>query len=152
MYGIPSLADQRETMRMLTDAGVATVVIEFSGGNDEGGADGTSYLDAAGNKVEGIPSSNAYEDREYNFDTRTYGALGWKVSEYVDQKYTQRPATDDEVKAAKIGQVLEAPIYDRYGSFAGEFHVYGQVTWDVAAGTHKMTGQESHNVYEDIDF
>lgn len=152
MYGYnPSAADQRDVMQTLRDAGVATVTIEFSGGNDEGGPDGIDYLDAAGNKVDTIPSSNAYEDRAWDPTTRTYGAPAWVVHLFADGKFTQRPATDDEVKASKIAQVLEFPIYDRWGSFAGEFYVQGTVTWDVVTGTHKVTGQESHEVWEDFD-
>lgn len=145
----PSPADLRSAMQTLQGLGVATIEVEFSGGNDEGGADGISYLDADGNEVS-VPKSNAYEDEQWNSTTKRFDSTGWQVrtGDWKDQ--TTRPATDEEVLFAKIAQIVEYPIYERYGSFAGEFYVYGTLRWDVAAGTHKMEGQESHEVWESI--
>lgn len=151
MYGYsPSDAELRSTMQTLRAAGVATARLEFSGGNDEGGVDSAEYLDAEGNKVD-VPTSHAYKRQEWNHTTRTYGPETWVVyARNEDGTSGYRPATPDEVKWAEIGSVLEYPVYDRWGSFAGEFYVHGTLTWDVATGKHTLSGQESHEVWEDF--
>lgn len=151
MYGNTTTADVRQAMQTLREAGIATVKIEFSGGNDEGGADSMDAFDAAGNEIALPKSRDAYLNQDWNHETKTYGPKYWSVSEMTgDGKWGTRPATDDEVKWATLRDVLEHPIYDRYGSFAGEFYCHGTVEWDVAAGTHKMSGSESHEVWENF--
>ena len=141
-------------MTTLRDLGVATVNVEFSGGNDEGGADAITYLDASGSQVAvDTPNAQAYEGNEYDPDTKNWKSTGWIVASWgdgEDRKYTTRPATPDEIRAAELRKVLEAPIYDRYGSFAGEFSVYGTLTWDVATSTNEMHGQESYSEWNEF--
>lgn len=151
-YDDPSPSDVRQVMTDLKALSVTTVRIDFSGGNDEGGADGIDFLDADGNIVEGIPKSNAYSQAQYRPETRDYGPAVWMVSQRNDEtgKYESRPATDDEIRIAKITKVLEAPIYAKYYSFAGEFYVHGTLTWDVASGKSEMHGHEG--VREWVDF
>ena len=158
MFTSTTPSDVRSAMQALRDLGVATVKVDFSGGNDEGGADGIDFLDAAGVKIPGVASSSAYSTRTWDPVTKNYGPDHWVVSSYVDDatkpqstRYVETPATDEQIRLAKIQQVLEAPIYDRFGSFAGEFEVYGQVIWDVNAGTHTLTGQESSTTWEELD-
>ena len=144
--------DVRHAMLALRELGVATVTIEFSGGNDEGGADGAQYLDAEGNEAT-VPSSNAYNESGSRYDPASgkfvQQPARWVVYERGGDK---RDATDEEVKIAKISQALEFPIYDRWGSFAGEFYVQGTLTWDVAKGTHRLSGQESVEHYEGFEY
>lgn len=144
-YGNPTPAQVSKAMSTLRDLGVATVHLDFSGGNDEGGVDYARYLDSEGNEVDGIPEANAYRNRYYQ-NGREHDE-GWIVWTGGGQK---RPATADEIRISELREILEAPIYARYYTFAGEFYVDGTLTWDVAAGTHKMSGQESHQVWEDI--
>lgn len=152
MYGYnPTQADTRAAMQTLRDRGVAKVVIHFSGGNDEGGADGADFLDADGNKVEGIDNSaHVYENETWDSVNRRFVSQGWTVSAYnrAEGRYENREATADEIAVAKLMTILEAPIYDRYGSFAGEFYCHGTVEWDVASGTNEMHGQESHEEWD----
>ena len=141
----------RSAMTTLQGLGVVKVNIGFSGGNDEGGADAITYLDAAGEKVEtGLPETGAYQSTEFDATTNTWKPTGWIVTEWDRDtgKHSNRPATDEEVRATQLREVLEAPIYDRFGSFAGEFSVYGDLTWDVATGTHEMHGQESYSQWD----
>ncbi len=150
----PTASDTREAMQVLLAAGVVTVKVSFSGGNDEGGPDGTTFLDAAGNEVT-RPLSHAHEGTEWNPDTKAWESVGWIASGPWDReagRANYRSATDEEVQWAKVAAVLEAPIYDRWGSFAGEFYVHGTCTWDVATGTHRLTGQESHEEYDDFSY
>jgi hypothetical protein len=155
MYGQTYLsADTRQAMETLKSLGIATVKVSFSGGNDEGGADGIDFFDADGNKVEtnGALTSSAYQDQIWNEDTKSWGPTQWIVWEgtgsYKDR--TKRPATPDEVRAAEVNAILEAPIYDEYGSFAGEFSVYGTLTWDVATGRSEMHGQYESRSWDEF--
>lgn len=157
MYGYPqtSSADLASTMSALRSRGVAKVELEFSGGNDEGGVDNVTYFAADGTKIDGIPTSQAYVREEFDPTTRRFVKKGYEVydqslAEDGSLKWGSRPATEDEVKWGKVRTVLEGPVEDRYGSFAGEFYVNGTVTWDVATGKHEMHGQESHEVWDDF--
>jgi hypothetical protein len=46
---------------------------------------------------------------------------------------------------------LSGPIYEKYGTFAGEFYVNGTLVWDVGARNVYMQGQESNTVYEPFE-
>lgn len=155
MYGRNfTSSDERAAMQTLRDQGVAKVVIDFSGGNDEGGADAASFLDANGDGVK-MPDSgvNAYERERWDSANQRYVSEGWVVwSVGPTGKQEQREATAEEIAAAKLEKVLEAPIYDRWGSFAGEFYVHGTLEWDVATGKHKLTGSESHEVWDSFEY
>lgn len=143
---------QREAMNALRSRGVATVVIHFSGGNDSGGADSMEPTDADGNPVE-LPNSSAHQGTEYNNATGRWEPGPWTVYERgSDGRPVKRDATDEEILWGKVTKVLEAPIYDRWGSFAGEFDVDGTLTWDVATGTHKLKGQESVTSWQSFEY
>ncbi len=119
----------------LRSKGVAEVVVHYSGGNDEGGADGIDVFDAAGAAVT-LPPSGAHEDTRYENGKRV--PMGWVVTDWNVRPPVQRPATDEETLWAGVHKQLEAPIYDRYKSFAGEFECYGTVTWDITTGEYEM--------------
>jgi hypothetical protein len=34
----------------------------------------------------------------------------------------------------ELADLLSEPVYDQYGTFAGDFSCYGTVTWDVSTG------------------
>lgn len=136
-------AQKSRALQELRNKGVVKVEIAFSGGNDEGGAESFHAYDTEGNEVT-IGEANAYKD---------YRSEKWTVYEYDRQTggRIQRDATPDEIVLASIREVLEEPIYDRYGSFAGEFYVDGTLTWDVLAGTNKMRGQEELRHWEEFE-
>lgn len=96
--------------------GADRAVVHFSGGNDEGGADDVTLFKG---------EEKVAELQEWHFPERGDGkpAHGEK-------------SNDDLVHA------LVAPVYAQYGSFAGEFSVYGTVTWDTATKTAKMSKEE----------
>jgi hypothetical protein len=131
-------SESRQALDELRSRGVATVEIQFSGGNDEGGTDGIAFLDADGNEVEAPPSPNVYTVYTAGGGTEIR-AGGWQES---------RAATAEEIRQHNVYRVLEQPIYDRYYTFAGEFYVEGTVTWDIAKGTHEMHGQEQVSSWE----
>ena len=80
----PTPGQVSTAMATLRDLGIAKVVIEFSGGNDEGGPDSTEYLNADGTAVDGVESSSAHSRRKWDSETATYGPEEWVVSEYKD--------------------------------------------------------------------
>lgn len=65
-----------------------------------------------------------------------------------DEGYAERPIAkpDGNTGLATVDdefiEALEAPIYDEYGSFAGDFSVYGTLVWRVATRTVRMMGEE----------
>lgn len=137
----PRGSDIREAMQSLSDFGVTTVKVHFSGGDDEGGADSIDYLDADEKPVE-VPVGHAVEDYHYENGRMSNG--GWVVYDHSlsdNWNEQKRPATAEEIKWTKVSEVVEFPIYNEYGSFAGEFYVYGTLTWDVATARHDMHGQ-----------
>jgi len=133
-------AEERNVMAQLRGRGIARIEASFSGGNDEGGIDSITFYDADGNEVEAPPQPSVY--RVYQGGESALYAGGWGQD--------RRPATAEEIAQNLVYKVIEAPVYDRYYTFAGEFYVDGTLTWDVTAGTHSMNGQESHEVWEEF--
>jgi hypothetical protein len=52
----------------------------------------------------------------------------------------------------ELSVLLAAPVWERYGGFAGDFQVYGIVTFDVAAGTVVMSKEETAYQHGEIEF
>lgn len=54
----------------------------------------------------------------------------------------------------RVAELLALPVYSKYYTFAGEFSVHGEVTWDVAEKTVKMNGSETveewHSIEEEV--
>jgi hypothetical protein len=115
----------------LARQGVAKAVVNFSGGGDEGGVDSIELYNAAGENFREMQEH--YPNQRWNPATRSYD-----------------PETGLTIEQ-ELSVALCKPVYDKYHSFAGEFHVHGTVTWEVAAGTCKMNGAESVETYEDFD-
>lgn len=138
----------------LAEMGVATVEMEFSGGNDEGGVDVYSFLDADGKVLpqpfQNVPSISGH----YTWDGDTSGIPAGTpvVQEYCGPgRHSLRRATPAEIELRGFADALEQPIYSEYGSFAGEFSVYGVLTWNVKARTVHMNKHEQSG-YNDFDY
>lgn len=146
--------NRNKVLRELKDAGVSTVRLSFSGGNDEGSVYETVFLDADSNPVAvSLPENRAYENTEYNQATKTWDKR-WVVWDNFSSTFPRqsRPATPDEISHANDIDTLEAPIYDKFGSFAGDFYVDGVLVWDVVAGTYTLSGQETVQSYESFEY
>ena len=146
--------NRNKALRKLKDAGVSTVRLAFSGGNDEGSVYETVFLDADSNPVAvSLYENRAYENTEYNQATKNWDTR-WVVWENFSSTLPRqsRPATPDEIIHANDIDTLEAPIYDKFGTFAGEFYVDGVLVWDVVAGTYKLSGEETVQSYESFEF
>jgi hypothetical protein len=109
--------------------GVAKVVVEFSGGGDEGGVNDITLYNADGGEIGKLEED--YGGSTYNSKTGQWEPIN--------------PPNPD----TKLVEALVAPVYDRYGSFAGEFYVSGTVEYDVANEKVKMPYRESVETWED---
>lgn len=139
--------NRAQVFERLEELGAAKAVVEFSGGNDEGGADSITLHDAGGNEIG--------EVREYVPPYVVGADGGWlkeEVEGYGGRKCLRpvvREHTPEEEAEMALAAALAAPVYERFHSFAGDFSASGEVVWDVAARTATMSGSES--VYEPFE-
>lgn len=138
--------DKWEVFRVLAARGIAKVEVGFSGGNDEGGAD---YIRAtkADDTLVPLDTARAYRPMLYNRVTNQWESQKWMMG-YGDRAV---PATPEVIAESQLAEGLEGPIYERWGSFAGEFHVNGTLVWDVVAKTAVISGQENVETYDDFE-
>lgn len=113
---------KNDTFAALRALNVAKVEITFSGGDDQGGPDSTTFV--------------------LN-DSQTINCP-WQMV------WPERDLTPQETAINDYLDFLEAPIYERWGGFAGEFYVEGTLIWDVASETCRMWGTERVETYEDF--
>lgn len=98
--------------RALKKRDAVKVVIYFAGGHDDGSPESIVLTKTDGTK-ETI--------KEH-----------YQPSTYVEGKgFVREPYPEDVREDAELAEILVRPIYDRYGSFAGDFYVTGTCTWDV---------------------
>jgi hypothetical protein len=50
----------------------------------------------------------------------------------------------------ELGHGLEAPIWDRYGSFVGQPSMYGTVTWTLADRLIVIAGRRGSEAFEEL--
>jgi hypothetical protein len=113
-----NIPDTKRTLELMRAHGIKKATVHFSGGNDEGYAEPPSFEMEPGLAAFTLP--RAYEYIEYG-------------------RYPNPPTMKhDAPTLAQLAAGLERPIDERYGSFAGEFYVDGDVIWDADAGTCVM--------------
>lgn len=132
MFGNRDVMSRDLVFAALAKKGVNRVEVEYNGGNDEGGVDQIVFFDKDDKKIG--------EMQEY------YG--GHSVWDEATKSYKPAAPPDEE---QRLSQALCAPVYDKYGSFAGEFYVNGTLTWDVAKRKVNMRGTEEVSHDEDFD-
>lgn len=141
-YGSPTF-DKDKTLALLKSLGITEVLLEFAGGNDEGGVESEKYKTADGEVT--IP--RVYADRNWGAPNDE------ELVKVIWEGSTKRLATEEEINLAakyeEVRDMCEAPIYDRYYTFAGEFYVTGTLHIDVAKGTVKMEVSEGQMTYEE---
>ena len=126
-----SNATHAEIFAWLEAQGAAKGVVSFSGGNDEGSVNSIELLAEDGSKI--AEKEEVYIGQKYNPATKNY--------DY------EREATAEE----KVLQAMAAPVYAKYGGFAGEFSVSGTVEFDVATKKVKMSGDTEVSQYEPFE-
>ena len=131
-----------------TKQGIRYINATFSGGHDEGGYDTFTYLD---NKEEEVvlkecEHNNYVETTLVKSETLNSknDVIKQDIFYYEDHKYTDLKTFNLENIFYKLGAL------DRFGSFAGEYSVDGEVTIDVLTGKYKMTGNETIEEYQAI--
>lgn len=132
----------------LKQLGITRVDVSFSGGNDSGGADGMTVTYADGTTKDESPFPDVHPRAVQEYRTGNWVVWGDFVP---GVGRTHRPATPAEIEAVQWSDALEAPIYNRWGSFAGEFSVSGTLVWDVTAGEVRLTGEEEVSSYETFE-
>jgi len=105
----PTKLDRAEAFAELARLGADRAVVEFSGGNDEGGPDAITLFKGEG----------------------TLRTL---------QTWWQAGDPDNELVA--LSDALSDPVFEAYGTFAGDFEVTGEVIWDVAGKSVQMIRDE----------
>jgi hypothetical protein len=111
MWPSASYAAEPTVWTALSALGVVSATVEFSGGNDEGGADRVMVQFTGGQQPDLLSALDGGE-----------------------------PLADQTALRALIRK-LEEPVYYRYGGFAGEFYVSGSIRWSVPDRTVEYTGE-----------
>lgn len=107
---------------------VVKCVIDYSGGNDEGGVDSIKVTYADGR-----------EELNPSWCQRTYAAM---VPNPDTGKWERKTLTRAQMYANQVADIIEHPVYDRYYSFAGDFYVEGTLVYDVPEGKAYIDGVE----------
>jgi hypothetical protein len=101
--------DRPGVFAALKRLGADRAVVQFSGGNDEGGPDSITLLTGE-NVLRTLPT-------------------WWQGGE-------------EDAQLIALSDALSAPVFEAYGTFAGDFEVSGEVIWDVAGRTVQMIRDE----------
>jgi hypothetical protein len=126
------------------------VLATFSGGHDEGGYDAFSFLNS---KKEEVTFKNVdCEPHSYIHRTLVKKENENKKKEVisVDVFYYEEHLFKrlDQINMEEIFYKLGA--LERFGSFAGEFSVHGEVELNLLTGTYKLDGDETVEEYTKI--
>ena len=111
-----------EVFAELARRGADRALVEFSGGNDEGGPDSITL---------------------FRQDASICTQYAWPSG---------RDATADQQADVRLVDALSAPVFEAYGTFAGDFEVAGEVIWDVGERTVQMIRDERSDYEHSEDY
>jgi hypothetical protein len=133
LYGTGYGSTHREkAWKLMKQLGAAKAIVSYSGGNDEGGITDIRLLDAAGELLQELPSwAPQRESQEWDPETKTWSK---KVIELTPEQ--------------ELTHMFDAEVDAHYGSFAGEFYVSGEFTWDLATRKVEDHGQREYTYSE----
>jgi hypothetical protein len=132
--------------------GANHAVVDFSGGNDEGGADDVRlyravYDDNGNFKHESVDLpfnwGNTYE--RWDKPEPPPAGEGWTEARYQPpgKEHTVYDRTlPGHPEDAELADALFFLASEKYGSFAGEYRVHGSITWRL----DRYDAQESHAI------
>jgi hypothetical protein len=106
----------------LARRGADRAVVEFTGGNDEGGPDAITL---------------------YKGEAPVCMVSVWPC---------ERDATTDHEAEARFADALSDPVFEVYGTFAGDFDVTGEVIWDSEEKTVQMIRDERSEYEHSEDY
>lgn len=118
--------DKEEALSLLASVGIKKLVISFYGGHDEGCENGATAT-IGETEVEGQDT----EDLLFSDQSIRYA------------NHSAHPKEDWQIAAAQLCENLGSPIWSKYGSFAGDYNVDGQLIYDIEKGTIILEGNES---------
>lgn len=124
---------REEAFAELKARGATHAVVEFQGGHDEGGVEAITLFNGE-QEIGELPT---------DYDVWYVDAPG--------QPMKQRELKEKELADASLAEALSQPVEDKYYTFAGDFHVDGTVTWNVADKSCKMKATETVDSYEDVE-
>ena len=127
---------KRKGLNKLRKMNVAKAIVSYSGGNDDGGSEGIRTI---------LNDGTTGEIKEH-----------YLQGEYIPGKgYVTPDDYPEEVREeAHLADILVAPVYRMWGSFAGEFYVDGEVFWDTKANkvTVHQDYEESNSTHEEMEW
>lgn len=139
----------------MVEQGIHKLKVPFSGGGDCGGFDGNIiFLDKKDKEIE-IDYSKLKADnwREvyipliHKIPTKTKDRFTCQVFEYQYTDYKEYDVTEDWL----VQRFYEFGFLNEWGSFAGEYHVSGEVVIWPKTGAFKMPYAQSVEQYEDSE-
>jgi hypothetical protein len=113
---------KNEIFEELKKRGAAKAIVTFSGGGDEGGVNCIDLFDASSKNIGSLDEN--FEAEKWNPETK------------------RMEPVENIPMDGKLANALGKPVYDKYGGFAGEFYVSGEIIYDVAASSIKINGTE----------
>ena len=111
--------DKERVFTLLRQKSATKAVVEYSGGNDEGGVNSIILTIQLAN--------GELEERDF---------LVWYCGgyQYLGGGGYKR-LNEWENEDQELSELLQGPVDEKYGSWAGDFSAYGELIWDVEGGT-----------------
>jgi hypothetical protein len=135
-HPIPLDMTRDEVFEEMARRGASLAELAFSGGGDSG-------------QVEGV---RLFDDNDQDLGTVDAPLLvGANVPTYAKEESKLRPATQKELDDYRFIEGLGGPVWEEYGSFAGEFYVEGKVHWSLNPRRVSMKGTQTVEHYEEFD-
>jgi len=123
--------DKARVFELLRKKSATQAVLEFSGGNDEGGVNSIVLTIALAN------GETTEQDLEIWY-CGGYRVLG--IGQY--ERMSEWENEDQE-----LSELLQGPVDEKYGTWAGDFSAYGTLVYDVETETVTMN-EEVQSGYE----
>ena len=141
--------------KKMVKQGVNKISVPFSGGGDCGGFDGSiTYYDKQAKEIEVNYSKlkpdgwrTHYIPLIHKVPTKTEGKSTCQIFEYQWTDYKDLDVTEDWL----IQRFYEFGFLNEWGSFAGEYHVSGEVIIFPETGKYTMPYNQSVEQYEEYE-
>ena len=117
---------KKQVIAAFKQRGIDGAEIEFSGGNDEGGPDSRYFYRITDGEREEVKVGGRHYSSKF-----VDGSGRHHSGKFVDGKWQERTLTPEQVADNEFLNLIDDPIYRRWGSFAGEFQVYGVLRYDI---------------------